>query len=327
MLIVVSNQIAQRASNGIRQDGRLLAVLALCLLLVGCGSVKNSRAPKSQNPRSNVDVGLAEPMAVAISPDGTRAWCSNLGEAGSYSGFISEIGLDGSVRIRNAFPRPEDPRLQEPKGLVVNGDHLWVIAHQQLVEYNIRSRRQERSLDLAYAGLVEGYALAPIGMVDPKTNEYDLVGFEISDQTQDGILSVRLENEKLDHASWDVSPKSGPSGIGGVLFLFPSFDIIISESNNQCIRMANMVGGFTLSDSIILHFPKKPWIAVAVKNERLISAAADGTMWILESTKEAYPIPVKLDHPGMFCIAPNGLFALVPEQMLNRIVVVPLPHG
>ena len=306
-------------------------ILALTFLQLGCAPESPIRAYKSPVADSTSSHGLSNPIAVAMSADGKRAWCSNIGTSVSHCGFISEIGLDGSVLIQNAFPFPGDPGLQAPKGLAVIGNHLWVVTHQRLVEFSISSRHQERSFNLSNTELQEGYCLSPIGMISPDTHEYMLLGFDISDQTLDAVLSFTPDTSNSStafHASWDIPPHSGPKGIGGAVFLFPSFDLITAEAGNQCIRMSSMIGGFALTDSFLLQFPKKNWVTVVVtKGEgQVIAAADDGSMWIMDSKGSAKCITDKLVQPGMLCVAPDSSFALVPERGLNRVVKVPLPH-
>lgn len=107
--------------------------------------------------------GLADPESVALSADGTFLYVTNVsGEADAKDGdgFVSRVGLDGSILDR-AFAQG----LNAPKGIALSGDTLYVADIDEVVVIDTATGAIRNRIAVPEAQFLNDIAIAPNGDV------------------------------------------------------------------------------------------------------------------------------------------------------------------
>jgi YVTN family beta-propeller protein len=252
-------------------------------------------------PAATIAVG-DEPHEIAVTPDGTRAYVSNVGE-----GSISVIDLRRLTVVRALAPE----RLERPHGLAIGSAGRWLLATSE-------GSRRFHLFDTARDVLVRSVTSTEEGMhmlaASPRDDTV-YVANRIS-----GSLTV-LDAERLTiRKVIPVGP--GPEGIA----LTPDRKLLLVALRESGEVILMKPG----SDRALARIPvgRSP-IRIAVTPDGALAFVAnrgsdDLSVIDLESRSLRATIPVGA-APGGLAIAPDGLRAYVCNNGSNNVSIVSIP--
>jgi hypothetical protein len=167
--------------------------LALALALAACVESVSSSAPAAAPHLELIwrVTGLANPESVALSRDRSFLYVSNVnGEADAKdgNGSIARVSTDGRILQQNFATG-----LNGPKGIVLNGDALYVADIDQVVVIDARTGAIRERLPAPGAQFLNDTAIAPNGDVlvsDSSTKRiYVVHGSQVSIWLEHDLLS------------------------------------------------------------------------------------------------------------------------------------------
>lgn len=263
--------------------------------------------------------GFSSPESVLI--DGARRYVSNIGPAlaplaKDGDGFISELGPDGAIIARHAFPG-DGTTLDAPKGMAMAGGHLYVADIDRIVGFDPVTHAR-----VFIAALPNGApSLAnDLARVDDET-------LLVSDTLRNALYRLDLSN-----GTWTLvtdaipgangisyDPVTGSTFVAGIGAGFAGGDLFEVDAQGETRRVPG--GPHGLLDGLARRADGSllvsDWVAIDQPVPgRLIMLAPNG----VEGAPFAATVP--LLGPADFALDAEGAL-WVPTMLRNAVVVLP----
>lgn len=159
--------------------------------------------------------GFSHPESVIQDTVRNVLYISNIGDKNEGDGFISRVGVDGKIKDLKWITG-----LDDPKGLLLHGDHLWVTDNTDLVKMDPETATILERIPVEDASFLNDIAVADDGTVFiSDTGKSSIYKMEISGEINEMMKTEELEfpngllvvGDHLYIAAW------GGSGAGNVL--------------------------------------------------------------------------------------------------------------
>lgn len=270
-------------------------------------------APRGADTRLFAIEGFSGPEAVKYDPVHDVYLVSNFGDADddqANDGFLSRVSAeDGTIEALRWAVGDDDRPLQEPRGMALAGDTLWVADARGLHAFDRTSGAQLRFVDLTALepGFLNDVAVAPGGVYVTDTGTSRLIHL-----TDDGG-EVVVEGEALgppNGVTWDAA--------SGRLILVPW------QGGGDSIRAWDPVSR-TLS--IVGRTPGGRFDGVEVVDGALVVASqADSALHVVRNGAGA-PFQRVPGRPADIAVDTRRARIAVPYIALDRVDVFPGPGG